>query len=256
MTTKEKILNLLEVNTDYISGQDIAESLGISRNAIWKAINELKKDGYNIEAVRNRGYRLAAGTDIISSAGIMAYISDSKSSRISSIQVYDSLLSTNRTAKELAIGGAESGTVIIANTQTLGRGRADHSFFSPEGGIYMSVIMKPNDLPYSTNDEITTFIGNSVCDAISDITDITPRLKPINDLFIGDKKFCGILTEAGSEFETGMLQWIVVGIGINFSSDISIFPEEIKNKATSLFATGHAPISRNQLIAEILMKLF
>ncbi len=255
MSTKNNVLTLLENSTDYISGEAIATKLGISRNAIWKAINELKKEGYIIDAIRNRGYKLSSSNDIVSSAGILAHMDASKATAVSDILVYDSLPSTNRTAKEMAITGADNGTVIIANSQSLGRGRRDHSFYSPEGGIYMSIIMTPEHLPCSENDAITTFIGNAVCTAISNVSDITPRLKPINDIYIDDKKICGILTEAGTEFETGDLQWIVIGIGINFSTDINSFPEDIKNRATSLFAAGDAPISRNQLIAEILNQI-
>ena len=255
MSTKENVLKLLEENNDYISGESIAERLGISRNAIWKAINELRKDGYSIDAVRNRGYLLASDNDIISKAGIMANVDSATAGAITEIHVYDTLVSTNRTAKELAIAGAKNGTVIIANSQTVGKGRKDHSFYSPYGGIYMSIIMTPEHLPYIENDAITTFIGNAVCSAIANLTDINPRLKPINDLYIGDKKICGILTEAGTEFETGDLQWIVVGIGINFAVDISAFPDDIKNKVTTLFPAGDAPISRNQLIAKILTQI-
>lgn len=260
MSSKDKILALLEANkSTFLSGEAMASTLGISRNAIWKAINDLRKNGYEIEAVSNKGYRLAGANDILSAAGIGSYlnkdVADIYKESDSLIHIYDSISSTNRKAKELAITDLKYGTLVLANEQSEGRGRSDHSFYSPEGGLYMSVVMTPEHLPCTNSDEITTFIGNAVCSAISALTDTKPTLKPINDLFVGDKKICGILTEAGTEFETGLLQWIVVGIGINFSSDIDSFPSDIKNKATSLFSDGNITITRNQLVAEILNRI-
>lgn len=260
MNSKDKVLEILNSNRDrYISGESIASLLGISRNAIWKAINELRKSGYGIEAVSNKGYRLSVEKDIISAGGILSYLDDNAAAIYQNgsnmIHIFDTTTSTNRIAKELAIAGNSHGTLVVSARQTSGKGRRDHSFFSPEGGLYFSVILSPDKLPYKTSDEITTFIGNSVCDAMEATCNIRPRLKPINDLYIGDKKVCGILTEAGTEFETGLVQWIVVGIGINFDSDIGSFPEDIRDKAISIFAPGQATITKNQLVAAIINKI-
>jgi len=256
MSSKDKVLEILENNKEgFTSGAAIASSLGISRNAIWKAINELRKDGYTIEAISNKGYKLSSSSDIVSVPGIHSFMDDSTKKLFTDINVYDTLASTNRTAKEMAIAGAKSYTTVIAGSQTVGRGRRDHSFYSPEGGIYMSVILRPDVLSLTENDAITLATGNAVCTAIAGVTGLSPTLKPINDLYIDDKKICGILTEAGTEFETGEVHWIVIGIGINFNSDILAFPEDIKNRATSLYTPGDAPISKNQLIAEILKQL-
>ena len=261
MSSKEKVLEFLENNKDsYTSGEAIATSLGLSRNAIWKAINELRKAGYAIDAVSNKGYKLADSNDILSTAGFISYLVDSLRDFYQSgddlIRIYDNATSTNRLTKEAAIAGAEHGTVILAKEQTAGRGRKDHSFYSPEGGLYMSILLKPEHLSTLEPDAITTFTGNAVCDAIETLVGIRPRIKPINDLFIDDKKICGILTEAGTEFETGDVQWIVVGIGINFDSDISAFPEDIQKTATSLFAPGKSTITKNQLAAAIINRIF
>ncbi len=260
MTSKDRVLEILSTNKEsFISGESIAISLGISRNAIWKAINDLRKSGYVIEAVSNKGYRLAEDKDILSEGGIISFANDKVASIYKEnsglIHVYEETTSTNRVAKELAIGGAAHGTLVVSGRQSSGRGRRDHSFYSPEGGLYFSVILSPDRIPYKDSDEITTFIGNSVCGAINDKCGISPRLKPINDIYIGDKKICGILTEAGTEFETGDIQWIVVGIGINFDSDIDKFPEEIKKVATSIYKPGEGTITKNELVAEILNRI-
>ncbi len=260
MSSKEKVLELLESNKNvYTSGEAMASSLGLSRNAIWKAINELRKNGYEIEAVSNRGYRLAQENDILSAPGVISYLNEKVKaiyqSNGSLIHILDETPSTNRIAKEMAIVNPEVGTLVLANKQSNGRGRGDHNFFSPEGGLYMSLVLTPAKLPSEDSDTITRLIGEAVCKAIAAITPAKPRLKPINDLFIGDKKVCGILTEAGYEFETGRLQWIVIGIGINFASDIDSFPDDIKNIATSIF-TEKPTITRNQLVAEILNHIF
>ena len=137
MNTSEKVLFLLESNKDiYTSGEEMARQCGVSRNAVWKAIRDLREKGYVIEAVSNKGYKLSADTDIISVEGIKAGLPEDL--RKVDIIVYDSLDSTSDRAKELAMKGADHGTVVVAVTQTGGRGRKDHSFFSPEGGLYMS----------------------------------------------------------------------------------------------------------------------
>lgn len=277
MSSKDKILEYLELNKGtFISGESMATDLALSRTAIWKAINELRKSGYKIDAVSNKGYMLKDGNDIISAPGIISYLNEACLKKYQDgdlIRIYDTVNSTNRIAKELAIAGGQHGTIIIANEQTEGRGRKDHSFYSPMGGVYMSILLKPEELlahtsSSSTNsvsnkstllnslapDTITTFTGNAVCTAIENLTGIRPRLKPINDLFIDDKKICGILTEAGTEFETGDVQWIVVGIGINFDSDIKAFPSDITKTATSLFKPGEATFTKNKLVAEIIEK--
>lgn len=254
--TIDKVLAMLENSRGaFVSGADMASGLGISRNAIWKAIKELKTQGYSIESVTNKGYRLSEENDIISEEGIKSHINPEWLSASSKLFVYDSTDSTNDKAKELAFRGADHGTCIVAARQDGGRGRKDHLFFSPEGGIYMSVILMPDRISFSQNDLITQYIGISVCETIQELTGISPYIQGINDLYVDGKKICGILIESGSEFDSGRLQWIVVGIGINFDPDIKEFPEELQDVVTSLFKPGEGTISKNELIARILEKV-
>ena len=263
MSSKDRVLEFLEHNKeDYISGEFMAESLGLSRTAVWKAIKELRKQGYVIEASSKKGYLLGMSNDIISELGILAELEDVSKNSSSSvlvkqgmIHIHESLDSTNRTAKEMAISGAPGGTVVIAKSQTLGKGRREHEFFSPEGGIYMSIILTPEMLPSLEPDVVTALAGVSVCEAVQNLCGIEPGIKPVNDLFVDGKKICGILVESGTEFDTGTVQWIVIGIGINFDSDINEFPKELKSIAGALFEPGKAAITKNRLIAAIICNL-
>ncbi len=256
MSTADKVLFLLESNKDiYTSGEEMAGHFGVSRNAVWKAIKDLREKGYQIEAVSNKGYKLIDNNDIISVQGIRACLTkDYPESR--EILVYDSLESTSTKAKELSMNGGSHGTVIIAMSQTGGRGRKDHSFFSPEGGLYMSLILRPEHLFSTDSREITSFVGGAVIGAIKELTGIEAYIDGINDLYVDGKKICGILLESGSEFDSNTLQWIVAGIGINFDSDINSFPDDVKERASSLFKPGEATITKNALIARIIEKIF
>ena len=254
MTTSEKVLFILESNKDaYISGEEMAGQCSVSRNAVWKAIKDLREKGYVIEAVSNKGYKLAENNDIISAEGIKACLpSDFE---VAQILVYESLKSTSDRAKELAMEGASHGTVVVAKAQTGGRGRKDHSFFSPEGGLYMSIVLDPSKLFSTDSKAVTSFVGNAVIGAIRELCGIEPYIDGINDLYVDGKKICGILLESGSEFDSNTLQWIVAGIGINFDSDIDSFPEDVKERASSLFPTGKATITKNALIARVIEKI-
>ena len=254
MSTSEKVLFILESNRDiYTSGEEMARQCSVSRNAVWKAIKDLREKGYDIEAVSNKGYKLNKTTDIISAAGIRAGLPEKLEQ--TDIYVYDSLVSTSDRAKELAMKGASHGTVIVAVTQTGGRGRKDHSFYSPKGGLYLSIILKPDLLTDTDSKAVTGFIGNAVIRAINELSGIEPYIDGINDLYVNGKKICGILLESGSEFDSNTLQWIVAGIGINFDSDIRSFPEDIKKRASSLYDTGKASITKNELLAKIIERV-
>ena len=255
MSTKNQILELLEKSRgESLSGEKIAKLLHVSRNAIWKAINELKKDGYKIQAVTNKGYMLTQDNDILSCAGILSYLSDSY--KPVSLDVYDTIDSTNRTAKEMAISGAKHGSIVIANSQSAGRGRYTRSFFSPaNGGLYISFVLHPDKLPFKNITSITAFASLVVCETIENLCDKTPKIKWVNDVYLKQKKICGILTESITVLESSQPQWIVLGIGINVNTPDSSFPEEIRSVAGSIFPDGDAVFSRNQLAAEIIQRV-
>ena len=255
MSTKKLVLELLERERGKsISGEHLAEQLNVSRNTIWKAIKELEKDGYKITAATNKGYCFCESNDILSVQGLFPFLSAKEN--FNNIYVYDSLASTNKTAKEMAIAGAKQGTVIIADHQTAGKGRYGRDFFSPQSsGIYMSFILRPTKLSFDSPTAITAFAAVSVCQAIETLTSKSPQIKWVNDIFLDEKKICGILTEAVTDFESGTIQWIVVGIGINFATPTTGFPEGLKEIAGSIFSADHPTITRNHLAAEVINRI-
>ena len=256
MSTKHRILELLEQNRgDSISGERLAGILNVSRNAVWKAVKELEKEGYSIEAVTNKGYRLSEQNDIVSIQGIKPFLSPQSKLYAENIKIYKILESTNKTAKEMAVAGAEHGTVIIADSQTKGRGRYSRSYFSPSGGLYMSIILRPEVLNFENPTSVTAFAAVAVCEAIESISEKTPKIKWVNDILIDGKKVCGILTEAVTDFESGSLDWIVLGIGINVYIKTEDFPDDLQTSATSIFPNEKMFGVRNKLSAEIINRI-
>lgn len=253
MSLKQSVLQILEENrSECISGQQLANKLLVSRAAIWKAINSLKNDGYSIDATTNKGYKLVEANDLLSKEGIMPYLN--KEYADIPILVNQSVVSTNAEAKKLAVDNALHGTVVIADEQTGGRGRLGRKFYSPaKTGIYMSIILRPHmDITNATL--ITTAAAVAVCRAIKSICHMNPKIKWVNDIFIDHKKVCGILTEAVTDFESGMVESIIVGIGINYKT--IQFPDDIREIATSLYSSESTTINRNSLIAAIINELF
>ncbi|MDO4710991.1 MAG: biotin--[acetyl-CoA-carboxylase] ligase [Peptostreptococcaceae bacterium] len=251
MNTKNKVLLLLEENIDsYISGQEIAGGLGVSRMAVWKAIHALKGEGYLIDSGTKKGYRLLSQNDILSEQGIRKNLENKyKDNRV---LVLESTGSTNSDAKKLAIDGAPHGTIIVANEQTQGRGRFGRTFFSPkEKGIYLSLVLRPNmNIQEVTFSTILTVVA--VCRAIKKFTDEKVEVKWVNDLYIEGRKVCGILTELVSDMESGEVDFIVVGVGMNVNAAIEDFPKELQEIAGSVHASGS---NRNEIIAGISVQI-
>lgn len=230
-----------------LSGERLAHSLGISRNSVWKAIGQLRQDGYQIEAATNRGYRLTAVPNRISAPQIRRWL---QATTIGArMELHDSLDSTNTRAKALASTGAPHGYLVIAESQTGGKGRRGRSFFSPEhSGVYISYVLRPK-MPADRAVMITSMAAVAVAQAIEAVADVDVKIKWVNDLYINGLKACGILCEAGMDFESGMLDYAVLGIGVNVSA--MRFPDALADIATSVEnECGHV-VSRNRLIAEI-----
>jgi BirA family biotin operon repressor/biotin-[acetyl-CoA-carboxylase] ligase len=242
MSTKSDVLAILERNRDRdVSGQELAESLGVSRTAVWKAIKAIREDGYEVTAVTKRGYRLA-DKEILSKEGITA-----RMTKPVPVIVFGEIDSTNAEAKRLIAAGACHGTVIAADMQTAGRGRSGKSFYSPGGtGLYMSVILRPDYTDIRDAQMITVAAAVVTARAIEKLSGRSPGIKWVNDLFLDGKKICGILTEAVSDFESGKVESIVVGIGVNCVTDE--FPPELGGIAG---AVGDRSMSRNHLAALI-----
>lgn len=253
MSVKKELLKILEKNREKdLSGQELADRLMVSRTAIWKAMKELREEGYRIEAVNNRGYRLAGETDILSEEGIRLELTNEA---VKEVAVFRTIDSTNLEVKRRALQGEKEGLVVVSESQTAGRGRLGRSFFSPLGtGIYFSILLEPK---LNATDAIllTTAASVAVVRAIRRVTDLEPSIKWVNDVYLGDKKVCGILTEAMTDFENSSIQYIVVGIGINYKEPPEGFPEEVKDIAGALVG-GDEKIPRNKLVAAVLDEFF
>lgn len=256
MSVKKAVLAMLETHrAQDVSGEQMAQELGVSRAAVWKAINSLKAQGYPISASTNRGYRLQAQSDLLSAEGIRPYVLPQLEDR--EILVFDTIDSTNLEAKRRAMLGGEHFTAVIADQQTLGRGRFGRRFFSPPGcGIYMSLLLKPTPQQLSDVTLLTTAAAVVVCRAIEALTPLRPQIKWVNDIYLDGKKLCGILTEAVTDLESGAIESVVIGIGINFKKPEDLLPEDVAAVVGTLFGTDQPPISRNRLVAEIMNGLF
>ncbi|MDE6149622.1 MAG: biotin--[acetyl-CoA-carboxylase] ligase [Ruminococcus sp.] len=254
MSLKEKVLNELEANRgESFSGAQLAKTLGVSRTAIWKAIEDLRKDGVEISAVTNKGYTLKSEDNSLSAEGIRAILGETEYD----IHVEKTVTSTNTVLKELAKDGESAGYVLIAQQQTAGKGRLGRRFYSPDKtGLYLSVILKPK-LTIENALFITTSAAVAVSRAIETVSnnEVKAEIKWVNDVFVNNKKVCGILTEASVDFESGGLEYAVLGIGVNILAPESDFPDELKNVATSVFGNSRQENIRNRLAAEILREL-
>ena len=254
MNVKESLLDTLAAaGENYISGAALAQQLGVSRNAVWKAVKSLESEGYAIESVTSKGYRLADSNNRLSEKLILSFLTTDTLGR--NLTVMDEVDSTNRAAKELAASGAPHGTAVIADKQTMGRGRLGRNFVSPSGtGIYMSVVVRP-ELPVELTPMMTTAAAVAVSEAVEELSSHETRIKWVNDVYMDGKKICGILTEASLGLETRSLDYAVIGIGINVRSVIGQFDDELSLIATSIAdCTGVSP-DRNRLCAEVLNRL-
>lgn len=250
MGTKEKLLELLQENKgNYLSGEEIAQRLSISRTAVWKGVNALRQMGYAIHAAQNRGYSLDAQTDVLSESGIHRYLRHDASLRL---KVLSSIGSTNALMRERANNAEPEGLVILANQQTKGRGRMGRDFYSPpDTGVYMSLLLRPESLLPQNAVRITTMAAVAACRAIEEITPKQAEIKWVNDIYLNGKKVCGILTEAAVGLETGSLEYVIMGIGLNVYPPDGGFPAELSEIADAILR-NQTDDGKNRLSASFL----
>ena len=246
---QKKILDILLNTDDFISGQEISEKLGVSRQAVWKSINALKEKGYEIQSVTNRGYRLVSSPNYLNESSLKSLLHNKIIGK--NLIVLDSVNSTNDYLKKLGNEGCDNGTVVAAREQTKGKGRLGRTWQSKkDDGIAFSVLLRPNVAPSEVS-AITPLAGLAVCKAIREYTKLDCVIKWPNDIIVGRKKLVGILTEMSAEFDA--VEYVITGIGINV--DHTSFPEEIAFKATSLLLETGRHIDKNEFLACVLEHL-
>ena len=251
MGTREKLLAFFEENKgSYFSGEELAARLSVSRTAVWKAVNSLRREGYEICGVSNKGYCLSGDADILSVQGISKYLKPvCPSIQIELLPYVDS---TNDYLREQAGQGRPEGFAVIAGEQSRGKGRIGRSFYSPaDTGIYMSFLLRPEDCPPSQAVKFTTMAAAALCLAIEKVSGKNPRIKWVNDIYLEKKKVSGILTEASVSLESGVLEYVILGVGINVYPPKEGFPGELEKKAGAVFEKKEKD-GKNRLAAEFL----
>ena len=251
--TKDSVLQLLREHEDrYVSGAELAKQLSLSRTAVWKAIGQLKAEGYRIEAVTNRGYRLSPRGDVLSAESVRKYLQHWELTP----EVYRTITSTNTVLKARAAEGAPAGLVLIAGEQTAGRGRMGRSFYSPpDSGLYMSLLLRPKIAAREAT-RITACAAVAVAETVEELSSRPTRIKWVNDVLLDGRKICGILTEASFDCESGELAYVIVGIGINIAVPAGDFPEELRQIAGAAFDGAAIPELRARLAAGVLDRLW
>lgn len=247
--TDELVLDLLIKNNEFVSGEWISESLNISRTAVWKAINKLKSKGYMIESVPHKGYRFISSGDLLSSNELGRKCDTNMLGK--KIYYYESCESTNDEARSGSIRGDSEGSVYISDSQTKGRGRLGRSWKdNVKKGIAMSLLLHPMISPTQIM-PVSLIAGLAITKALAEVCKIKCQVKWPNDVVINNKKVAGVLIEMSTSGE--MVQYIIVGMGINCNN--SVFDDDIKDIATSVFLESGQTVSRKELICRIL-KIF
>ena len=243
---KSQILTMLRESEGYVSGQELCNQFGVSRTAVWKAINQLKEMGYEIEAVSNKGYHLVSAPDVMNEAEIKSLLHTKWAGQ--ELFYFDSIDSTNTKAKEMAEKGYPSGTLVVADQQTAGKGRRGRSWDSPAGtGIFLTLMLKPDINPNNAS-MLTLVAALATAKAINDVTGAAARIKWPNDIVVNGKKICGILTEMSAQFD--YINHIVIGIGFNVHNET--FPEDIRETASSLYLECGKHFHRAEIIERFL----
>ena len=252
---RDDVLRTLEEHRgEQISGGTLARELGVSRTAIWKAVSSLREMGFPITSAAGGGYCLDESSDALSEAGISMNLTTQYAAQ--HLCVLSTVDSTNNYLKQRA-ADLPHGYAVVADCQTAGRGRLGRSFVSPSGsGIYISLLLRPN-IPLERMHLMTVGAAIAACEAIQETAGLTPDIKWVNDLYYHEKKVCGILTEAVTDFESGNIEFAVVGIGLNLYEQSGGFPEDLKGIAGALYPDQEAAVNvdRNRLAASIINHL-
>lgn len=244
-----RILELLRRQEGFLSGEDIGRELSITRAAVWKGIKKLREEGYEIEAVTNRGYRLTNPETMYNKRELEQGLKTKTMGQ--SIYFYEETDTTNNRARELALEGAPEGTLVVAEKQTAGRGRRGKVWESPLGtGIWMSLVLRPQIMPAEAS-VLTLLCGLATAEAIEAETGLSAGIKWPNDILINGKKAVGILTEMDCEMSE--VHFVIPGIGINVNT--ASFPPEIAEIATSLYLECGKTVSRRRLVHKVLERL-
>lgn len=252
--SRESVLSLLRAQPGtYLSGEAMSRELGVSRAAVWKAIEALRQEGYEISSAPNRGYRLESAPDLVREGELSGFLAGCLVGR--RLLCLDTVDSTNTECKRRAVAGEPEGLVVIADEQTGGRGRLGRSFQSPKGrGLYLSTLLRPKLTPEEVSD-FTAWVAVAVCDGIEAACGVRPRIKWTNDIVLDGKKLCGILTELGLESETNALEYLVSGLGVNVNHRPEDFSAEVRPMAASLAQSLGRPVRRAELAAQIILAL-
>lgn len=252
-SVKDRFLSMLINSSGYISGEAASKALGVSRAAVNSAVMSLRNDGYGIDSSTNRGYVLTDRPDRLDNGSIGAFLPQDRMNDVTVLPVVDS---TNTYCKDLARKGAPQGSVVISDCQTGGKGRRGRSFLSPSGvGLYLSYLMRPES-GIDKISEITCWAAVAVCEAIKDCYGLDSQIKWVNDVLMNRMKICGILTEASFEAESGTINSLIIGIGININEKRSDFPDELESVASSIsIENGGKTFMRSELAAALIKRL-
>lgn len=243
---KEKVLRALRSTEEYVSGQQLCEALGVSRTSVWKSINSLREDGYQIDAIPNKGYKIIGSPDSIAKEEIASRLHTKRIGK--EIYYFSKIDSTNQYAKKLGEEGAPDGTIVIADEQTKGKGRSGRHWVTPPGSaIAFTILLRPK-LPPASISMVTLVKGLAVCNAIRELYHLPVGIKWPNDVVIDGRKICGILTEMSAEVDG--VHYIVIGTGIN--TNVDSFPDEIKDVATSLKIQLGRPVDRAEVLVRVI----
>lgn len=250
---KDQVLTLLWDCADRdLSGAELAARLRVSRGAVWKAVEQLRQEGYLIESAPRRGYRLLSKSDVLNQQGIARRL---RSPELR-LRVTDCIGSTNTALKELANRGEPEGLALVAGQQTEGRGRMGRSFYSPAGsGVYLSLLLRPK-LAAAEGTRITACAAVAAAEVLEELSGRPIGIKWVNDLLLDGKKICGILTEASVDCESGSMNYVIVGLGVNAIAPEGGFPPELREVAGALFTERRLPELRCQIAAGILDRLW